>query len=141
MARDLAKETIESVTGVLTDPAVMVIVDSLGDSNVVLRCYAWVDQNKYSLVKVRSESIRLVKQAFDQANIVMPEPIYQMRIIDNNTDQQLEEAKQHEQEIANPTSMETGDVKADRTIENKISDDAKKDDKDNLLNDATPIEI
>jgi len=32
-----------------------------------LRCYGWVDQTKNSFVKVRSEAIRRVKEAFDQA--------------------------------------------------------------------------
>ena len=60
--------------GVLDDPAVMTIVHALGDSSVVLRCYGWVDQRQNSFFKVRSEAIRRVKEAFDQAGIVMPEP-------------------------------------------------------------------
>ena len=43
---------------------------------MVLRCYGWVDQEEASFVKVRSEAIRRVKEAFDEAGIVMPEPVY-----------------------------------------------------------------
>jgi len=47
-----------------------------------LRCYGWVDQRQNSFFKVRSEAIRRVKEAFDQAGIVMPEPVYRLRITD-----------------------------------------------------------
>lgn len=52
----------------------------LGDSNVVLGFYAWIDQRVSGLFKVRSEAIRLVKTAFDDAGVDMPEPIHRLRL-------------------------------------------------------------
>lgn len=40
----------------------------------------WVDQQYADYYKVRSEAIRLVKQALDRAGITMPEPIYNLRM-------------------------------------------------------------
>ena len=77
--RGSALDTLGSVPGVLDDPAAMTIV---GDSSVVLRCFGWVDQRQNSFFKVRSEATRRVKIAFNQTGIVMPEPVYRLRIFD-----------------------------------------------------------
>ncbi len=79
-AQLLAANTIQQVPGVLADPPVLVLIDALGDSNVSLKILCWIDQRQNDHLKVRSESIRLVKRAFDDAGIVMPEPIYRLRV-------------------------------------------------------------
>lgn len=79
-AQALAANTLANMDGVLDDPAPSCTVESLGDSNVVLRVFGWVDQTHAEFLKVRSEAIRLVKRSFDQAGIVMPEPIYNVRL-------------------------------------------------------------
>lgn len=78
-AQQTALDTIYRVTGVLTEPAATVLVTELGDSNVSLTVRAWIDQRISDHLKVRSEAIRQVKQAFDDAGITMPEPIYRVR--------------------------------------------------------------
>jgi len=67
---------------VLASPAASVQIHSLGDSNVLLRFYAWIDQTQSDYSAVRSETIRRVKAAFQQADFDMPEPIYRLRIGD-----------------------------------------------------------
>jgi len=78
-AQDLAASTLAGMQGVLDDPPPFCTVEHLGDSNVLLRVFGWVDQSTAEFLKVRSEAIRLVKAAFDRAGIVMPEPIYNLR--------------------------------------------------------------
>lgn len=78
-AQDLAASTLAGMQGVLDDPPPFCTVEHLGDSNVLLRVFGWVDQSAAEFLKVRSEAIRLVKAAFDRAGIVMPEPIYTLR--------------------------------------------------------------
>ncbi len=78
-AQQTALDTIYGVEGVLAEPAATVLVTELGDSNVSLTVRAWIDQRKSDHLKVRSEAIRQVKQAFDDAGIAMPEPIYRLR--------------------------------------------------------------
>jgi small conductance mechanosensitive channel len=79
-AQELAARTLLGMNGVLADPAPSCTVETLGESNVVLRVYGWIDQASADFLRVRSEAIRLVKLAFDQAGIVMPEPIYNLRM-------------------------------------------------------------
>jgi len=76
----LGAETLTRMDGVLDDPPPVATVESLGDSSVVIRIAGWVDQRHADYLKVRSEAIRLVKQAFDTADVTMPEPIYSVRL-------------------------------------------------------------
>ena len=68
--------------GVLEKPAPDSWVETLGDSNVVLRILGWIDQRRHSLPKVRGEAIRRVKNAFEAASFDLPEPIYRLNIMD-----------------------------------------------------------
>ena len=79
-AMQLARTTVQESPGVLASPAASVQIHSLGDSNVLLRFYAWIDQTQSDYSAVRSETIRRVKAAFQQADFDMPEPIYRLRI-------------------------------------------------------------
>lgn len=79
-AQRTALEAVHEVPGVLDAPPATVIVETLGDSNVTLTVMAWIDQRTSDVRKVRSEAIRFVKQAFDAAGIVMPEPIYRINV-------------------------------------------------------------
>jgi len=75
----LGLHTLGETPGVLAEPPPWCLVEALGDSSVQLHCYAWIDQREVSLIKVTSEAIRRVKEAFDSAGIAMPEPIYQIK--------------------------------------------------------------
>jgi len=76
----LALPIISGVSGVVDEPACSITVDKLGDSNTTLLIRGWVNQSLNDLVKVRSETIRQLKLGLDSANIIMPEPIYQLKI-------------------------------------------------------------
>ncbi len=77
----LAENVVGDIDGVLDDPAPFCLVTELGDSSVILRVFAWVDQREFDFGRVRSEAIRQVKEAFDDADIVMPEPIYNIKML------------------------------------------------------------
>ncbi|MEO8326858.1 MAG: mechanosensitive ion channel family protein, partial [Nitrospirota bacterium] len=79
-ALELAITTLQHTSGVIADPPVRCAVEKLGDSNVLLKMFAWTTQDQYDYQKVRSEAIRAVKEAFDLANYEMPEPIYRLKM-------------------------------------------------------------
>jgi len=58
---------------VLNDPEPAVLADSLGRSTVNLRIYFWINAREYSWLKVCSSVIRLVKRAFQEHGISMPD--------------------------------------------------------------------
>jgi len=72
-AQEIARKVLESHPAVLNDPEPWVLVDSLGTSTVNLRIYFWLNGREHSWLKVRSSVIRLVKLAYQEHNISMPD--------------------------------------------------------------------
>ena len=141
-AQQVALDTLESTTGVLSEPPVLVIVEALGDSNVVLRCYGWVDQEHHSFAKVRSEAIRRVKETFDEAGIVMPEPVYRLKIVDR-ADGAARTSPRAEAKREEPagTAPDATDVSVDRTLEQRVMVDAEEAESENLLSPSADREL
>ena len=76
----LGIETLDKMKGVMDDPPPFALIRELGDFNVIVAFYGWVDQREADFLKVNSQAIRLVKEAFDQAGVLMPEPITNVRV-------------------------------------------------------------
>jgi small conductance mechanosensitive channel len=79
-AQTLGVEVLRATPGVIADPGPQALVEALGESNVSIRYLAWVDQRAVDFLKVRSEAIRRVKGALDEAGISLPEPTYAVRL-------------------------------------------------------------
>lgn len=72
--QDLGTATLKDMRNVLDDPPPLVLVKEMGDSSVVVGFFGWFDQRTTHPDVVRSEAIRLVKGALDNAGIEMPSP-------------------------------------------------------------------
>lgn len=72
-AQEIARKVLADHLAVLNDPEPSVLADSLGASTVNLRVYFWLDGREHSWLKVRSSVIRLVKLAFQQHGVSMPD--------------------------------------------------------------------
>ncbi|HEX6250549.1 MAG TPA: mechanosensitive ion channel family protein [Gemmatimonadaceae bacterium] len=72
-AQEIALRVLADHPAVLKDPEPWVLVDSLGDATVRMRVYYWLDGSRHSWLKVRSSVIRLVKRAFQDNGISMPD--------------------------------------------------------------------
>lgn len=72
-AQEVAHTVLCEHPAVLTDPEPMVLAECLGKSTVDLRIYYWIDGREHSWIKVRSSVIRLVKRAFQERGISMPD--------------------------------------------------------------------
>lgn len=58
---------------VLAEPEPTVLVDSLGAATVNLKAHFWTDGHAFSILKVRSAVLRLVKRALVEHGITMPD--------------------------------------------------------------------
>ncbi len=76
-----ALEVLDSIDGILTDPAPAFAIEELGDSSVLCGLYAWVDQRESSARDVRSEALRRLKVRFEREEFEMPEPIYRVNLL------------------------------------------------------------
>lgn len=72
-AQEVALTVLADHPAVLAEPEPWVLAESLGSAAVNLRVYVLLDGRKHSWLKVRSSVIRLVKRAFQAANISMPD--------------------------------------------------------------------
>jgi small-conductance mechanosensitive channel len=73
LAQEVAIRVLREHPAVLHDPEPLVLVEQLGASTVVLKLYFWMNIRTHSMIKVRSAVIRLVKRAFQEAGISMPD--------------------------------------------------------------------
>ncbi len=135
-AKKLGLETLAANPAVLDDPAPMAIIDSLGDSSVAMKFFAWVDQRNHDFMKGRSESIRLIKEAFDDAGIEMPEPIYRINLrggLSEDTATPKADPSPQPRSPSREAKVEPADISVDRAIDEQIKDERKDSDEENLL--------
>jgi small conductance mechanosensitive channel len=72
-AQEVALKVLADHPAVLTEPEPLVLVENLGPSTVNLRVYFWLDGGRHSWAKVKSSVIRLVKRAFQDSGISLPD--------------------------------------------------------------------
>lgn len=72
-AQEAALTVLNNHEAVLKDPEPLVLVSSMDSSSINLQIYFWIDSTKYSILKVRSSLIRLVKGAFYEKHITIPD--------------------------------------------------------------------
>jgi small conductance mechanosensitive channel len=72
-AQEIARQVLADHPAVLNEPEPWVLADGFGSATVNLRIYFWLDGQEHSWLKVRSSVIRLVKRAFQQHSISMPD--------------------------------------------------------------------
>ncbi len=72
-AQEIARKVLADHPAVINDPEPSVLADSFGTSTVNLRVYFWLNGREHSSLKVRSSVIRLVKIAFQNHGISMPD--------------------------------------------------------------------
>lgn len=73
VAQEAAQKVLTQHPAVLGEPEPWVLVDGLGASTINLRLYYRLDINTHSPIKARSSLIRLVKNAFAEAGITIPD--------------------------------------------------------------------
>lgn len=128
--QEVGVDTLDAMSGVLVEPPPFARIRELGDSSTIVRFHGWVDQEETDFHKVESEAVRLVKQAFDEADIEMPEPTYRLQLFDagdaptpapkGSTSPIVEQAK-------------AIDVTRDRRLERRVEEDLRTSDEPNLL--------
>ncbi|MFO7550402.1 MAG: mechanosensitive ion channel family protein [Haliea sp.] len=85
-ARRLGVETLRNITAIATEPEPQAMIQSVGDSSVLIDFFAWLDQREVDFLKTRSEAIRQVKCAIEDEGMDMPEPISRVQLISSVDD-------------------------------------------------------
>jgi small-conductance mechanosensitive channel len=72
-AQEIVLAVLEAHEAVMREPAPMVLVDQLASSTVNIKAYFWVNAHDFSMLKVKSVILRLVKKELTEAGISMPD--------------------------------------------------------------------
>lgn len=138
---------------VLEDPEPHGIIESVGDSNILIKFMAWIDQRESDYGKARSLSIRAAKNALEAQGFTLPEPIYRLRfdqtpatLLATDSPEKPEKAA-----ITNTSAATTSpiselppsavlNVRPDNNIARQVREERNDAAVEDLLDDARPIE-
>jgi small conductance mechanosensitive channel len=73
-ARQTILEAVQSIPGLLADPAPSVVFDTFGDSAFGLTLYFWIDTEKVDFIAAGDLAFTKIKAALDRRGIDMPFP-------------------------------------------------------------------
>ena len=131
-ARDIGIQTLSTMDAVLDQPPPFALIQGLDASSVPIRFHAWVDQTTTDFFKARSEAIRMVKSAFDEADIEMPEPIYRVYMGEPGSTPSQDTASGHARVVE-------GDTAADDRLDEQVEGERAAEGPD-LLDEEAPRE-
>lgn len=135
----------------LKDKAPFAAIEEVGDSSIVLRFYAWVDQTSADFLKARSLSIRAAKDALEADGFTLPEPIYRLRFDERALSfvegastsvprQPSSPAKPKPDASKGSDATETVDVTPDQHIAEDIARERAESKEEDLLDRSRPTE-
>ncbi|WP_409432668.1 mechanosensitive ion channel domain-containing protein [Litorimonas sp. RW-G-Af-16] len=142
---------------VLNDPEPFAIIKTVGDSNIVLDFYGWVDQTHTDFAKARSQAIHTVKSALEAGGFTLPEPIYRLRLQNafdgtlktitdqssakpDKTNKTVTKAKSRTKKETTEFTPPVMDVSKDRHLEDKVNEERLAGQDADLLDGSKPIE-
>jgi small-conductance mechanosensitive channel len=144
---------LQQLDWVLADPEPHGIIQSVGDSNILIKFMAWIDQRETDYGKARSLSIRASKNALEAQGFTLPEPIYRLRfdqtpatlVVTDSSEKQVEATKPDTSAATNSpiSELPPGDVlnvRPDTNIARQVREERSDTAVEDLLDDARPIE-
>lgn len=152
-AMQVGLDAINQQGFVLAEPGASAALKEVGDSSLVIKFTAWVDQSKSDFAKARSVAIVATKSALEVCGFTLPEPIYRLRFDNSDLasiletaapiDAQVGEGTAVLNEAAAPTtapSVQVADVSIDQEMAQKVDEERVRKEQDDLLNSASPQE-
>ena len=137
-------QALSGLPFVLRDPGPLGWIDTVGDSSVILWFGGWIDQRSTDFARARSEAIRLVKRALEEAGFELPEPIYRLRLQESAAalpEGLPAKAPRTPTAAAGPAEdPEPGDAARVPQIEEKVSEERRARDRPDLLDPTAPQE-
>ena len=129
----------------LDTPKATAVIHEVGDSNILLRFFGWVDQAETDFLKGRSCAINAAAQALTSAGFVLPEPIYRLRF-DESAPLPLKSvdfASPNKQARDKPAPAAPGsdaNTSPDTHVEQLVAEERAETSKEDLLDSNRPVE-
>ena len=146
-AMTLGLDTLGTLPFVLKQPDASAFIQTIGDSNIVLRFQGWVNQTDSDFNKARGLAISATKDALETGGFTLPEPIYRLRF-DGTVDadavsRALGTGTADRRKPAKPPVPEGSDaldVAPDHHIEQKVDEERAEAMETDLLDSERPVE-
>ena len=123
------------------DPAPSASISEVGDSNIVINFYGWVNQTTASFGKARSLSIRSVKDALEEQGFSLPEPIYRVKLDSmSGTELNVKAGKSTKPKAKRQVTELDMDTAPDTAIDEKLDAELEASGDINLLDKNKPTE-
>lgn len=132
-AMRVGNRTLQSMNGVMEDPQPFARIQEIDTHVIVVRYHGWVDQRETDFLKVRSEAIRLVKSALEEADIEMPEPTYRILTASLKEVQREVVAPKPGTRKSAADDAASIDVRPDRKLDDQVREELERSDDENLL--------
>jgi len=141
---DVGLASMDALVFVLDKPKATAVIREVGDSNVVLRFYGWVDQTRTDFLKGRSLAIQAAKTALEGSGFALPEPIYRLRFDEGASLPVQSPQPRPARPARKPTGTTASDVASDTTpdshVETLVKEERASGPQDDLLSDRRPVE-
>lgn len=134
---------------ILKEPAPSGVIQKVGDSNIVLIFYAWVNQSTTDFGKARGLAIARTKAAIETGGFSLPEPIYRLRL-ENGPSHLTVEGQTRQPPPARPApepkpapvvvSDQARDVSVDHHLDQKVREERAEQNSPDLLDHDRPVE-
>lgn len=130
---------------VLDTPKATAIIQDVGDSNILLRFFGWLDQAETDFLKGRSCAISAAAQALTKAGFALPEPIYRLRFDESAplSLKSVDSAKEAKRGPSKPASLPLDSDESttpDTHVEELVAEERAELGKEDLLDRNRPIE-
>tara|TARA_R110000796_G_scaffold206321_5_gene322689 strand:+ start:34666 stop:36063 length:1398 start_codon:yes stop_codon:yes gene_type:complete len=145
-AMQLGLDTLKSLPYVLEQPDPESYIQTVGDSNIVLRFMGWVDQRDSNFGKARGLAISATKDVLEQEGFTLPEPIYRLRF-DTGTAQPVatgtgnaDTAPSQPKQKSIVEQREAADVRPDSHLNQIVAEERAATGEEDLLDEKRPVE-
>ena len=142
---DVGLVAMNTLSFVLTTPKATAVIREVGDSNLVLRFYGWLDQSRTDFLKGRSLAIQAAKAALENSGFALPEPIYRLRFDEGASlpVPSLPSSPTRPVKLAKTPATASGaaqDTAPDVHVETLVNKERATGGQNDLLNDQRPVE-
>ena len=143
---EVGLSAVNALPFVLDTPKASAVITDVGDSNVLLRFYGWVDQTKTDFLKGRSLAIQAAKDALEGSGFALPEPIYRLRFDDaaplpaNRVPRTADQPSPPKPARAPIPPRSGTDTAPETHVEALVNEERSSGLKHDLLNDRRPLE-
>lgn len=134
-ALDTGVDVLTAMNGIIDDPAPSALIVGFGSGTTALRFFGWVNQRDADFGRVRSEAMRLLKEGLEASGVELPSPEYRVSLGQPVATEPGDRPVRPSRTEAEGTDVAAGqrDVTVDRTLDEQIEEERRKDDAEDLL--------